>query len=181
MLGLFQNNLGLVYSCISHYFGSDFLKDEEIVQRGMVGLWKAVKSYDVSKGSLSTWAWIWIRKEVQEELKERWRNSCGLFISLEELMEEGKCFGYNVSFERGIFRKELREILRRFLDEHLTEEEKEVIVRRLLYNDSFDEICAVLELDKKRVYKLFEKGMEKLRKNKEKLMVMLEGLGTRKD
>ncbi|MEO0230440.1 MAG: sigma-70 family RNA polymerase sigma factor [candidate division WOR-3 bacterium] len=175
-LGLFQNNTGLVYSCISHYFGKEVLKDEEIVQSGMVGLWKAIRSYDTSKGSLSTWAWIQIRKEVQEELKRRQWRGCDLFVSLEELTEKGKIFGYSINFEKRIFRKELREVLKQFLDEYLTEEEKEVIVRRFLYNDSFDEICNALELDKRRAYKLFERGMKKLREHKEKLAMLL-GLG----
>lgn len=175
MLGLFQNNLGLVYSCISYYFGNDVLKDKEIVRRGMVGLWKAIRSYDSNRSSFSTWGWIWIRKEVQKELREREkeRRMNVVVVSLEEIREKEGDFWYNFDFEERILWKELRRILREFLDKYLTEIEKEVVVRRLMYEDSFDKICKDLELSKRKAYKIFEKGISKLRKNKTELILKL--------
>lgn len=72
-----KNNQRLVYSVINKYF-SRFCGDEDIVQVGRIGLWKACIAYDSSKSKFSTFATHCIVNEIREELRSRRTKLYGL-------------------------------------------------------------------------------------------------------
>lgn len=64
------DNEKLVYYVI-HRFFSDFQGDEDIIQTGFIGLWKACISYDGFKAKFSTYAVRCIMNEIRAELRHR--------------------------------------------------------------------------------------------------------------
>ena len=64
------DNEKLVYYTI-HRFFPDFQGDEDVVQAGFIGLWKACISYDDSRNKFSTYAVRCIMNEIRVELRHR--------------------------------------------------------------------------------------------------------------
>ena len=62
---LIEKNMGLVVSVVNSFKPRNQTEREDYVQAGRIGLWKALKKYDRSKGAvLSTYAWNPIRWEI---------------------------------------------------------------------------------------------------------------------
>ena len=72
MNDLIEENMGLVISVVN-YFGPKTDADrDDYTQAGRIGLWKALKKYDISrKCALSTFAWNPIRWEIIKEIKKQ--------------------------------------------------------------------------------------------------------------
>lgn len=83
---LVTDNMPLVHYIIKKYYAT-YTKDEDIIQSGMLGLVKAAKHYDKTKGKFSTYAAVVIRSEIANELK--YRKNDKLNVSLESLREGG--------------------------------------------------------------------------------------------
>ena len=67
---LIEKNMGLVISVVNSFKPQNSTEREDYVQAGRIGLWKALKKYDNSKGAvLSTYAWNPIRWEIIKEIK----------------------------------------------------------------------------------------------------------------
>jgi len=67
---LIEKNMGLVVSVVNSFKPRNQTEREDYVQAGRIGLWKALKKYDRSKGAvLSTYAWNPIRWEIIKEIK----------------------------------------------------------------------------------------------------------------
>lgn len=59
---------------ISREFYNYGLPQEDLIQEGNIGLMKAVRNYDIEKGvRLSTYAYIWIKSEIQEYILNNWK------------------------------------------------------------------------------------------------------------
>lgn len=67
---LIEDNIALVYYIISKQYPT-FIKDEDVIQSGMVGLCKAANYYDPEKGLFSSYAGRCIRNEINEEFIRR--------------------------------------------------------------------------------------------------------------
>ena len=61
---LIEENMKLVYYIVNKYYPS-FIKDEDVIQEGMVGLCKAASSWDDSKSKFSTFASVCILNEIK--------------------------------------------------------------------------------------------------------------------
>ena len=64
------SNQNLVYFAINKWFPS-FRDDDDIIQTGMIGLWKACESYDENKGHFSTYAIPCIVNAIRHELRKQ--------------------------------------------------------------------------------------------------------------
>jgi RNA polymerase sigma factor (sigma-70 family) len=72
---LIEENMGLVISVVNSFKPQNQTEREDYVQAGRIGLWKALKKYDNSKGTvLSTYAWNPIRWEIIKEIKSVKKN-----------------------------------------------------------------------------------------------------------
>lgn len=67
---LYHDNERLVYFMLHRHF-PQLVHDEDIVQCGKMGLWKACMSFDKSKSRFATYAIVCIRNEVLTELRKR--------------------------------------------------------------------------------------------------------------
>ena len=67
---LIEKNMGLVVSVVNSFKPQNLTDREDYIQAGRIGLWKALKKYDSTKGAvLSTYAWNPIRWEIIKEIK----------------------------------------------------------------------------------------------------------------
>tara|TARA_Y100000401_G_scaffold99725_1_gene88197 strand:- start:7421 stop:7879 length:459 start_codon:yes stop_codon:yes gene_type:complete len=81
MQDLIENNMGLVVSVVESFRPKSCEERDSYIQAGRIGLWKALKKYDSSKGAaLSTFAWNPIRWEIIKEIKSSSKNK-GFSIS----------------------------------------------------------------------------------------------------
>lgn len=84
---MIRDNDKLVYHIISRRFPS-LTQDEDVVQAGMIGLWKACRDYDPSKGAFSTCVCAYIIHEIHKELEMRNEyQKFGAVQSLNEIVE----------------------------------------------------------------------------------------------
>lgn len=64
----FEENMNLVYYTIRRYY-SKHINDDDIIQEGMIGLYRAVMDYDPEKGQFSTHAVHKIRGAISQAIK----------------------------------------------------------------------------------------------------------------
>lgn len=67
---LIEENMPLVYYIVSHYYPT-FIRDEDVIQSGMLGLCKAANTWDSERGLFSTYAGRCIRNEINQEFIRR--------------------------------------------------------------------------------------------------------------
>lgn len=67
---LIKDNLNLVYFVIHTYY-PNHIKDEDLIQCGMVGLCRAADSWDSEKCAFSTFATKCINNEIKNEFRAR--------------------------------------------------------------------------------------------------------------
>lgn len=78
------DNKKLVYFVVHRYY-PDFIHDDDIIQVGWIGLWKARISYDSSKSKFSTFAVRCIANEIKMEFRDRAKSqNLGSMVSLDE-------------------------------------------------------------------------------------------------
>lgn len=77
---LIEDNLNLVYSVVSKEYPT-YLRDDDIIQSGMLGLCKAAERWDESKSKFSTYAWKCIRNEINQEFINRKPHSKNISLS----------------------------------------------------------------------------------------------------
>ena len=69
---LFEENQKLVYFVVNKYY--DWLaEDEDIIQEGFLGLYKASLTWDSSRSKFSTYATRCILNQIRHELRKRSR------------------------------------------------------------------------------------------------------------
>lgn len=68
---LVENNLRLVSYVIKKYY-STHIGDDDAFQFGSIGLMRAAKTYDVSRGSFSTYAVYFIRGAIKNSIRDKY-------------------------------------------------------------------------------------------------------------
>lgn len=84
---LITENMKLVYYIVSKDYPT-FIRDEDIIQSGMLGLCKAAQSWDESKAKFSTYAGKCIRNEINQEFIRRKPHSKNISLEI-KIGEEG--------------------------------------------------------------------------------------------
>ena len=79
---LVEDNIKLVYSLVSKEYPT-YLKDEDVIQCGMLGLCKAAERWEEAKGKFSTFATWCIRNEIRQELRSRSKHKGVLSLDYE--------------------------------------------------------------------------------------------------
>lgn len=68
---MIEKHMGLVVAIAKKYRECNHkLEIEDLVAEGTLGLWRACKTHDESKGKFSTHAYWWIRKYIQEAIEK---------------------------------------------------------------------------------------------------------------
>lgn len=88
MMKKIEENMNLVYFIIHKYYPT-FINDEDIVQSGMLGLCKAVNTFDESKSTFSTYASTCIRNEIAKEFTARKKHKGVLSLEYETQTNDG--------------------------------------------------------------------------------------------
>ena len=83
---LIEDNMNLVYALISREYPT-YLKDEDIIQCGMLGLCQAADKWDEKKAKFSDFAWYCIRHEIIKEFKRRSKHQGVLSLDYETVTD----------------------------------------------------------------------------------------------
>ncbi len=67
---LIEKNMGLVNSVVQTFNPPDLINFDEYLQAGRIGLLKAVRNYDESRGKFSTIAWHTIKWEILSHIDD---------------------------------------------------------------------------------------------------------------
>ena len=79
---MFINNMNLVYHVLNKNY-SYLAHDEDIIQEGMIGLWKACLHYDPLKSEFSTFAYKCILNSIRYELRKQGKYYNIKFVSFD--------------------------------------------------------------------------------------------------
>lgn len=66
---LVKENIGLVKRVVRSFSPQDYHEFEDFYSCGLLGLLKAIRTHDESKGKLSTYAWTIIKREIINHIK----------------------------------------------------------------------------------------------------------------
>ncbi len=118
---IFKHNLKLVFFVVDSFFPTSKIDKEDLFQTGSIGLWKAIKSYDLEKDvKFSTYA----TKKIWGEIKSYSRKSKYLL---------------GIPKSHRLLAKEVMEIKEKFPDENLSTKE----ISRLLNVDEQEIILSI--------------------------------------
>jgi RNA polymerase sigma factor (sigma-70 family) len=67
---LILENMPLVVSVVKTFNPRNYTEQEDLIDAGRIGLWKALRKYDYSKGKISSYAWKSIRWFVKKEIDQ---------------------------------------------------------------------------------------------------------------
>lgn len=84
---LFEKNINLVYFTVNKYY-SDLKDDDDLIQEGMIGLYRACKTWDPSKSTFSTYAVAVILNALRYELRKR-NKQYNTICSIDDIIEDG--------------------------------------------------------------------------------------------
>ncbi|MFW6264699.1 MAG: RNA polymerase sporulation sigma factor SigH [Bacillota bacterium] len=174
---LINKNMDIVYAK-ARYFFIKGLDREDVVQEGLVGLYKAIRDYrDDRAASFRGFAQLCIHRQLVSAIKRANRqkhiplNSSTSIDKNIEFSEGSRCFKEMIANEeenmeeRYIYQEQLM-ILFEIIDDELTELEKEVFMQ-YLENMSYQEISKNLELSVKTVDNALQRARKKIEKIRE--------------
>lgn len=72
---LIKSNMGLVKTIVGKFNPQNYTEYKDMLDAGTIGLWKALKKYDKSKGSIATFAWRPIYWAIIKEIGKNKRRS----------------------------------------------------------------------------------------------------------
>lgn len=163
---LVEKNMGLVY-----YLARSFQKStggieyDDLVQEGMVGLVKAARAFDESKGILfSTYAWISIKRRILLYIKRQRKHKRDISINQDIRGTDGvpmeEILGYSQKEYENVWKRDLLERCIRSLNQS----QREIVL--LYYGKGLKqkEIAKQLGISQGQVCRIIKRCLEKMRK-----------------
>lgn len=175
---LIQRNMDIVYAK-ARYFFIKGLDREDVIQEGLVGLYKAIRDYREDRSaSFRGFAQLCIHRQLVSAIKRANRQK---HIPLNSSTSIDRSIDFNEgsrsykeiipnsdkNLEDKYIYKEQLKILFKVLDETLTNLEKEVFIQHL-ENKSYQEISKNLQVNIKTVDNALQRARKKIEKIKEK-------------
>lgn len=162
--GLIEKNRRLVYTVLNRHYPHK-TGDEDYIQIGTIGLWRAAESYREGRGRFSTYAYACILRELsaQDRLENRRKRKAEtVFPSLDEPDGEAACqLPPDGGFEdRLLSRLRVDELMREL---RLRDPRRFHVLARRMKGRSCAEIAEELHLTRQRVYQLCRDTGLKLR------------------
>lgn len=137
------------------YFAKSYVKkyflkkdeQEELIQYGYQGFMRACQKYDEKNGAkISTYSSYWIRKYMDDYIKDKFKK--------EQLVYLDNILINNLLFESKTF----------ILDDYnLDSWEKELLIRKYLYRETFKNISLELNISKNMMTHIYSQIFEKIR------------------
>lgn len=157
----------LVTSIARRYFltGAEL---DDLVQEGMIGLYKAIQTFDKTKSSFKTFASLCINSQIKTAIKSA-NNLKNKFLN-EVMLEDNEEKMYLIHSEEPnpedkIINEEHFKIVKNEIASKLTLLEKQILKQYLL-GKSYDQIAKTLCIDKKSV----DNGLNRIRKKLQHLI-----------
>lgn len=175
---LIQRNMDIVYTK-ARYFFIKGLDREDVIQEGLVGLYKAIRDYREDRSaSFRGFAQLCIHRQLVSAIKRANRqkhipqNSSTSIDRSIDFNEGSRSYkeiipNSDKNLEDKYIYKEQLKILFKVLDETLTNLEKEVFIQ-YLENKSYQEISKNLQVNIKTVDNALQRARKKIEKIKEK-------------
>lgn len=138
---------------------------EDIIQEGMIGLYKAIESYDpTQEASLKTFATLCINRQIQTAIKKSNNNKNRFLNEIMELgIDDEERINSLVSTEPNPEEQMLNDERYKFIvgeiNKKLSRLEKQIL-NCYLEGYSYDKIAKILDIDKKSV----DNGLNRIRK-----------------
>ena len=160
-----------ITSICRKYFlvGADF---DDLIQEGMIGLFKAINAFDPTKNNLSTFASLCIHRQLQNAVKNanRKKNSplnSYIPINFEDSDEDESTSNLvlvddNSDVEKNFIDKELNAVVISKVKDLLTDEQFKLL-KMFLKGDSYSHIAKTLNISVKKVDNLVQAIKKKLR------------------
>ena len=144
---LIEENMGLVNVVVNRFQPKTYHERDELTQAGRIGLWKALKKFDVKKGcKLSPYAWNPIKWEILKEIR---------FLKKTEALQK-------IPIELVI--KQQKTGLWEILPDFLSDNEKKIICLRT-EGYKLHEICQHMEISKSKVKQIAYTAIRKIRES----------------
>jgi RNA polymerase sigma factor (sigma-70 family) len=157
---LIEENMNLVYSVMHKHYPT-FIKDEDLVQCGYLGLVKAARKWDEEKGIFSSYAYRGIRREIQNELRKRMKYPDTLSLDYEVDGGDGNIttFGACLAGDKDVEYVALDEVIAQ-----LTPRERGIL-QMFQEGMTCEEISGELGCSKETVYKVVRKFKTLMKEN----------------
>ena len=176
---LVEHNLRLVAHIIKKYYQNDSSGDD-LVSIGTIGLIKAIDTFDMSKSiKLSSYASRCIENEILMHFRNNRKSAQD--ISLNDTIDTDKdgnpltlmdIMASDMDIEENVDTKLHLEVLRGYIDETLTDREKEIVLKRYGIGgkkvQTQRELAKSLGISRSYISRIEKKALEKLRKRYEK-------------
>lgn len=176
---LVEHNLRLVAHIIKKYYQNDSSGDD-LVSIGTIGLIKAIDTFDMSKSiKLSSYASRCIENEILMHFRNNRKSAQD--ISLNDTIDTDKdgnpltlmdIIASDMDIEENVDTKLHLEVLRGYIDETLTDREKEIVLKRYGIGgkkvQTQRELAKSLGISRSYISRIEKKALEKLRKRYEK-------------
>ena len=176
---LVEHNLRLVAHIIKKYYQNDSSGDD-LVSIGTIGLIKAIDTFDMSKSiKLSSYASRCIENEILMHFRNNRKSAQD--ISLNDTIDTDKdgnpltlmdIIASDMDIEENVDTKLHLEVLRDYIDETLTDREKEIVLKRYGIGgkkvQTQRELAKSLGISRSYISRIEKKALEKLRKRYEK-------------
>jgi len=176
---LVEHNLRLVAHIIKKYYQNDSSGDD-LVSIGTIGLIKAIDTFDMSKSiKLSSYASRCIENEILMHFRNNRKSAQD--ISLNDTIDTDKdgnpltlmdIIASDMDLEENVDTKLHLEVLRGYIDETLTDREKEIVLKRYGIGGkkvrTQRELAKSLGISRSYISRIEKKALEKLRKRYEK-------------
>ncbi|MCS7232385.1 MAG: sigma-70 family RNA polymerase sigma factor, partial [Elusimicrobiota bacterium] len=146
----------LVYS-IALKYKTNFVELEDLIQEGFLGLQKAYKYFDVSKGvAFTTYASYWIKKQILKYIEESKKHN---YINIEDV--EIEQLKYNERFET----EDTDEVVVLGKNANLDRIEQKILELNFKEELTLKEIAEKLNLTTERVRQIKAKALRKIKIN----------------
>lgn len=162
---LVEKNMGLVYYIAHSFQNSTGLEYDDLVQEGMVGLVKAARTFDESRGFLfSTYAGNCIQKEILAYMKRQRKHKRDISINQDIRGTDGapmeEILGYSQKEYENVWKRDLLERCIRSLNQS----QREIVL--LYYGKGLKqkEIAKQLGISQGQVCRIIKRCLEKMRK-----------------
>lgn len=170
---LINENMDIVYSKSKYFFIKGLDKDD-VIQEGMVGLYKAIRDYKVKRAaSFRGFCQLCVHRQLVSAIKRANRqkhmplnNSTSIDKRLDYDNEKGRSFNEilpdkDVNLEKKYVYREILSLVFEDMKEKLTDLERKVFME-YLDNKSYREISCILEVNVKTVDNALQRARKKL-------------------
>ncbi len=170
---LINENMDIVYSKSKYFFIKGLDKDD-VIQEGMVGLYKAIRDYRIEReASFRGFCQLCVHRQLVSAIKRANRqkhmplnNSTSINKSLNYDNQKGRSFNEilpdkDVNLEKKYVYKEILTLVFKDMKKELTELEREVFME-YLDDKSYREISCILEVNVKTVDNALQRARKKL-------------------